>query len=382
MSGGEAFTFRGRAWTAGGIHDDVIVVTEDGRFADVRLASRFDDPEPNVGEGLMVPGFVDVHVHGGAGADFMDATEEAAHRVCAFHLGEGTTALAATTLSGSREAIAEALRTIAAAARRQPAHESLIAAVHLEGPYLNPEKSGAHDRASLRPADPAEVAFWLSAAPSLPWIMTVAPEIAGVLALIERYRSEICFSIGHTTADFGRAVVALEAGATHLTHLFNAMPPLLHREPGPVGAAFVNGGCTVELIADGIHLHPGILHLVSSVMPDRAALVTDAVRACGMPDGSYSLYEHQVELRDGAVRLASGALAGSVLTMRRAVQNMVELAGLPLETVLPMATEIPAQILGLESRKGRIAAGFDADLLVLSPRFEITTIVRAGERVR
>lgn len=369
---------RGRAWVAGAIHDDVVVVIEEGRFADVRFASRVHDPDPNLGEGLMVPGLVDLHVHGGAGADFMDGSEEAVHAICRFHLREGTTTIVPTTLSGSRESIGAALASIAAAGGRQGGDEAQIAGVNLEGPYLSPPKAGAQDPASLRGADPGEVAQWRAIAPGLPWIMTVAPEVDGVLALIERFRDDICFSIGHTSANYAQTLAAIEAGATHFTHLFNAMPPLHHREPGPIGAALSDGRCTVELIADGVHLHPAILHTVASHLAERAVLVTDAMRACGMPDGTYRLYRHEVTVAGGAARLASGNLAGSVLTMRGAVKTMVERAGVPLETVLPLATEIPARILGEDARKGRIAAGYDADLLVLSDRFEILRTIRGG----
>jgi N-acetylglucosamine-6-phosphate deacetylase len=373
---------RGRGFVAGAIHDDVVVVIEEGRFADVRLAVRATDPEPNIGGGLMVPGFIDLHVHGAGGADFMDGDEEATRRVCAAHLREGTTALAATTLSASREAIAGALRAAFAVAAEPGAGEAAIAGVNLEGPYLSPAKAGAQDPASLRAASVEEVEFWRSLGPEgLPWIMTVAPEVDGVLALIEAFRDRICFSIGHTAADFAQTVRAFEAGARHMTHLFNAMPPLHHRDPGPIGAAALDEGCTVELIADGIHLHPAILHMMAQLFSDRTALVTDAMRACGLPDGTYKLYRHEVSVSDGAARLADGTLAGSVLTMRQAVRNMVELAEVPIESVLPFATEIPARLLGIEGSRGWLAAGYEADLLILSDEFEIRQIFCRGSEV-
>ena len=160
------------------------------------------------------------------------------------------------------------------------------------------------------------------------FIITVAPEIEGVRALIEHFRKQIVFSIGHTAADYSDAVAALEWGASHFTHLFNAMTGMHHREPGVVGAALVSAAATAELIADGIHVHPAVLRVATLAMPNRIALVTDAVRAAGMPRGKYKLYDHEFTVTEsGGARLGNGTLAGSTLTMQRAVQNMVELAG-------------------------------------------------------
>lgn len=377
----ERQVFRGRAWAAGAIHDDVVVAIEEGMIADVRLASRVDDPEPNLGEGVLVPGFIDAHVHGGAGADFMDGTPEAVRAICAYHLRHGTTALAATTLSGSRDAVGAAIVAAADVAAEQADSEAAIVGVNLEGPYLNPQKAGAQDPASIRAADLEEMRWWRGLAPDLPFVMTVAPEVQGVLDLIHAFRHDVCFAIGHTAATYAQATLAIEAGARHFTHLFNAMPPLHHREPGAIGAALADERCTVELIADGIHLHHAILHVLGAQLHDRAILVTDAMRAAGMPEGTYSLYQHQVTVRDGAARLADGALAGSVLTTGQAVRNMVELAALPIEAVLPLATTIPARLLGIGDSKGRIAVGYDADLLVLSPRLEIERVVARGREI-
>jgi N-acetylglucosamine-6-phosphate deacetylase len=217
------------------------------------------------------------------------------------------------------------------------------------------------------------------------WLMTIAPEIAGVRALVERYRSEITFSIGHTAAGYAEAVAALQWGASHFTHLFNAMSGLHHREPGVAGAALTSAGATAELIADGIHVHPAVLRLAAQAMPQRIALVTDAMRACGLADGTYKLYQHDVTVGGGAARLRDGALAGSLagslLTMERAVQYMVEQAGLPLETVLPLATEIPARILGIADRKGKLAGGYDADVVVLTPQLEVERVFVRGREL-
>ncbi|HKO58277.1 MAG TPA: amidohydrolase family protein, partial [Thermoanaerobaculia bacterium] len=195
------------------------------------------------------------------------------------------------------------------------------------------------------------------------------------------FRGRITFSIGHTAADYGDAVAALEWGASHFTHLFNAMSGLHHREPGVVGAALVSADATAELIADGIHVHPAVLRIAARAMPHRVALVTDAMRACGLPDGQYKLYGYDVTVADGAARLANGTLAGSVLTMSGAVRNMVELAGMPIESVIPLATEVPARILGVADRKGKLESGYDADVVLLNEKLGIDRVFARGEEL-
>ena len=369
----------GRAFVDGGIKDDVLITTAGGRIADVaRVAERPTDAERV--HGVISPGFIDMHVHGADGADFMDADAEGNARILAFHARNGTTTIAATTLSGSRQHLHAAVETIArSAAEDNPGAE--ICAVHLEGPYINLRHAGAQDPASIRPADIHELGVLIAAASRLTCIVTLAPEIDGARALMEHYRGRVLFSIGHTSADFADAVAGLEWGASHFTHLFNAMTGMHHREPGVVGAALGSVDATAELIADGVHVHPAVLRIAVGLMPHRIALITDAIRACGMPEGQYKLYGYDITVRDGMARLANGTLAGSVLTMSRAVQNMVELAGLPLETVIPLATEIPARIIGVAARKGKIERGYDADLVVLSPKFEVERVLARGVEV-
>ena len=368
----------GRAFVRGELRDDTLITIDDGQIVEVRDPVRRPTNAEPIG-GVILPGFIDVHVHGGAGADFMDATEEAAAAVTEFHARHGTTAMAATTLSGSREDLRAAVRAIARGTARPKAAE--ICAIHLEGPYISLHRAGAQDAGSIRPADIHELAALIDEAPELHWMMTVAPEIDGARGLIEHFRDLVYFAIGHTAADYGEAVNALEWGACHFTHLFNAMTGLNHREPGVVGAALVSTKATAELIADGIHVHPAVLRIAALMMPRRIALVTDAVRACGMPEGSYKLYGHDISVAQGAARLADGTLAGSTLTMQRAVQNMVELAGLPLEMVVPLATEVPARIVGARERKGKIAPGFDGDVVVLTERFEVERVIVRGDRI-
>jgi N-acetylglucosamine-6-phosphate deacetylase len=370
----------GRAFVDGWIQERTLITIDDEQIADVTVMNQ-PPPGTDTTHDLIVPGFIDIHVHGGDGADFMDGADEAAGRVTTFHARHGTTALAATTLSGSRSDLREA---VAAISRASKAHSrgSEICGLHIEGPYISAKRAGAQNVRSIRPADIQEIDALLKEASHLRWIITVAPEIEGVRALIEHFKDRVLFSIGHTAGDYGDAVAALGWGATHFTHLFNAMTGMHHREPGVVGSALVAVEATAELIADGIHVHPAVLHIATRSMPNRIALITDAVRASGMPPGRYKLYEHEfVVSEDGAARLGDGTLAGSTLTMNRAVQNMVELAGLPIEIVLPLATEVPARILNVSERKGRIMRGYDADLVVLTTKFDVARAIVRGRDV-
>lgn len=369
----------GRAFVDGALRDDILVHFEDQVIVDVAQTAYPPAAAERVG-GIIVPGFVDVHVHGGDGADFMDAHEDSTARILAFHATHGTTAVAATTLSSSRSDLHAAVESIARVSADRP-EGSEIVGVHLEGPFINLERAGAQDRHSMRPADIYEVAALIAQAPRLRWIITVAPELEGARALIEHFRDRVLFSIGHTSADHATAVAALEWGAMHFTHLYNAMTGLHHRDPGVVGAALTSVEPTAELIADGIHVHPAALRVAVQGMPHRIALITDAMRACGLAEGTYKLYEYDVTVADGAARLADGTLAGSVLTMDAAVKNMIELAGLPVETVIPMATEVPARIAAVADRKGKIERRYDADLVVMNERFEVERVWARGHEV-
>jgi N-acetylglucosamine-6-phosphate deacetylase len=369
----------GRAFVDGVLAEDVIVSIDDQVIVDVARTTHVPAGAEPV-DGILVPGFIDVHVHGGDGADFMDAHEDATARILGFHATHGTTALAATTLSASRGDLHNAVETIARVSGDRPEGAEIVA-VHLEGPFINASRAGAQDRSSIRPADIHEVAALIAQAPRLRWMITLAPEIEGAQSLIEHFRDRVLFSIGHTSADHATAVAAIEWGATHFTHLYNAMTPLHHRDPGVVGAALTAVHATAELIADGVHVHPAALRVGVQSMPQRIALVTDAMRACGLADGTYKLYDYEVTVADGAVRLGDGTLAGSVLTMSGAVKNMIELAGLPVETVLPLATEVPARIIGVADRKGKIERRYDADLVVLNDRFEVQRVWARGHEM-
>ena len=368
----------GRAFVDGEIRERVNVTLDGGRIAAVQVGEPAPPGAQSIA-GVLAPGFMDLHVHGGAGADFMDGSVEAVRRVCAFHARHGTVALAATTLSAGRAEVTAAIAAAAEVARDPRPGEARVAAINIEGPYLNPAKAGAQDPAALRAVVRGEVEEWLAAAGDLPVAMTVAPEVDGVMKLIAELAGRVTFSIGHTEADEDLASRALAAGACRFTHLWNAMPPLHHRRPGAVGAALAAGPDVVlELIADGLHVHPLLLAATFRAAPRRVALITDAIRAAGMPDGRYGLARLEVEVREGGARLPSGALAGSLLTMDAAVRTMVLGAGVRLALALPLASEIPALALGLAA-KGRIAPGADADLVELDDDLRATRVWIAGD---
>jgi N-acetylglucosamine-6-phosphate deacetylase len=245
---------------------------------------------------------------------------------------------------------------------------------------LSPRRAGAQDPASLRLPDGEELAGWLEAAPGLPVVCTFAPELPGALELVGRFAGRVVFSIGHTEATREEAQAALAAGARHFTHLFNAMPGLHHRHPGPVTAAFEHAEATAEIIADGVHVHPALVALAARLLGERLVLVTDAMRACGMGDGTFRLYRHDVRVVGGEARLADGTLAGSLLTMDAAVRSAVA-AGVPLAAALHAASGAPAGTIGRSGELGAIAAGRAADLVELDAELRVVRVLVAGEEV-
>jgi N-acetylglucosamine-6-phosphate deacetylase len=314
----------------------------------------------------LAPGFVDVHVHGGGGAQ-VGPDPHGVLEVARFHARHGTTALLATTVPAPEDELLQTVRAVAAAARRADPDAAALLGCHLEGPFLNPERAGALDPRHMRPPDAALLDRLLDAGAGSVQTVVIAPELPGALDLVAATADEgVLVAIGHTDATYEQALAAFDRGARAATHLFNAMRPLDHREPGAAGAALAGARVTAEVIADGVHLHPATLRLAYGAKgPERLALITDATQAAGLPDGDHALGDRPITVSGGQARTADGALAGSTLTMDRAVRVSVELAGIPLADALTMASATPAALLGLGRVKGRIAPGADADLVVL-----------------
>jgi N-acetylglucosamine-6-phosphate deacetylase len=328
------------------------------------------DPDTNE-DVFILPGFIDTHVHGGAGRDMMEGGD-APHVIAALHAQHGTTSLLATTMTAPDADILRALGAIGAACQARAPHEANILGVHLEGPYINAARLGAQPPFA-RAAHLDDIAAFGRLAPLR--VITVAPEIDGHLELV-RLLSEagLRVQIGHTSGTYEDGVAALAHGAAGFTHLFNAMPGLHHREPGMVGAALAHAQYA-ELIPDLLHVHPGAIRVALRAIP-HLFCVTDSTAAAGMPDGQYMLGRQVVHKCLGGVRLADGTLAGSTLTMDGALRNLVQI-GLPLAEAAQRVSTHAADYLG-ETTRGRLAPGCHADFVVLDRALQIVHVTIAG----
>lgn len=343
---------------------DLLII--DGVIASVRPAGGDGDgcETVDLAGAAVWPGLIDIHIHGCAGADTMDGELETMSR----HLAKnGVTAWLPTAMAAPLDVLRSLTANLPAVSGAVPL------GYHLEGPFLAPGKAGAMKREFLiSPTGDALRGF-----DNLK-MMTVAPELPGAKLLIAAYAAKgISISIGHTECDYDTAVKAVELGANCLTHTFNAMPPLLHREPGPIGAALVKG-IYAQVICDGIHLHKAaVLALYRMFTADRMILISDSMRAAGMPDGEYDLGGQKMTVTGGVARTAEGNLAGSTASLLHCVKTAVSF-GIPENDAVKMATETPAALLGV--KKGKIAPGYDADLLVMNPDLTPKEVYIGGRR--
>ena len=378
MSNGTLF-HNATVYAKDGPHQAGWVQVEQGRIAAIGWGTLPNtDVERIDAEGhVLAPGFIDIHVHGAVGHDTMDATPEALRDMASFYAQHGVTSFLATTMSNSAQSIMAALQNIAIVMRTGTSGAELLGA-HIEGPYLNVERPGAMDVAQIRRADPAEYRRFFET--GVVRLITLAPEFPENLDLARfalAHGAQV--ALGHTCASYDDMCRAVEMGVNQVTHMFNGMVPLHHRTPGAVGAGLTLDALYCQIIADNVHVHPTVLSLaVKAKGLDRIVLITDAIGGAGMPDGEYGLGGLPVTVRDGVARIASGALAGSTLTMERAVRNIMAAANLSLFQALPLATSNPARSLGLEN-KGEIAVGMDADLIVLDEQVNVLLTMVKGE---
>jgi N-acetylglucosamine-6-phosphate deacetylase len=331
---------------------------------------------PSIRDGnWIVPGFVDIHTHGGGGHTFTTGDADAARAAAGFHLSHGTTTLLASLVSSPTELMHQATSAFAPLVK-----EGVLAGVHFEGPYLSEVRCGAQNPEFLRDPSLDELGELIDAGEGAIRMVTIAPERPGALDAIQLLVSRgVVAAVGHTDATYEQTTAAVTAGATVATHLFNGMRSPHHREPGPVFALLGAPGVVCELVADGIHLHDGTLHFAASVGgADRSALITDAMAAAGMPDGEYELGGQAVVVADRAARLArDGAIAGSTLTMDAALRRAVG-AGIALPDACRMASTTPARAIGLGDHLGALTPNHRADLVELDDNLQVIRVMRAG----
>ena len=390
-----ALTLRGRIVTATMDIPDGVVTADAGLVTFAGPASEYPGVLPEKGPDgqILVPGLVDLHCHGAYGWDFSEGDLDGASRAARYLHSRGTTTLLASVVTGNPRDLMRSLGVL-----KELAEQGLVAGSHLEGPFLSSQQCGAHDPALLRDPDPELVTQLLAAAgPSLA-SMTLAAELSGASGLVDQLTAlGIVPSLGHTAADHTTAAAFLERAAAGLrsaadsagrmrptvTHLFNAMPPLHHRSPGPVSASLSAaraGTAVVELIGDGVHLAPETVKLVFDLVgADNIALVTDAMAATGLEDGQYRLGSLSVTVSDGVARVdGTGAIAGGTATLLDVVRTTVA-AGVPLQDAVTSASAVPASVLGLPAEVGDLRAGMRADILVLGQEMQVAGVLRDGE---
>ncbi|MFF2504983.1 N-acetylglucosamine-6-phosphate deacetylase [Streptomyces sp. NPDC058067] len=359
-----------------GVVEDGRVIVDGARIAGGAPAGA---PSTDLTGHWVVPGFVDMHNHGGGGASFTSGSIDDILKGVRTHRRHGTTTTAASFVTGETDFLVQRAGLLS-----ELAEQGEIAGIHFEGPFISPCRKGAHDETLLRDPDPAEVRKLIDAARGRAKMVTLAPELPGGTDSVRLLAEHgVIAAIGHTDATYEQTVEAIDAGATVATHLFNAMPGLGHRAPGPIAALLEDERITVELINDGTHLHPAALELAfRHVGGGRVAFITDAMDAAGFGDGRYMLGTLEVEVKDSVARLVEGdSIAGSTLTLDRAFKRAATIDKVPVEDIVRAISANPARLLGVDDRVGSLEPGKDADLVVLDEDFELKGVMRKGEWV-
>lgn len=323
---------------------------------------------------LLCPAYIDSHVHGGAGVDVMDDAPDTLDILALHKAREGVGAWLPTTVTAPLDSIRHTLERIAHRCRRGGPGAQILGS-YLEGPWFTPQNKGAHPPEWFRELDLAELDVLIAASQNTLRMVALAPEKAGAIAAIRHLKQRgIRVMLGHSAATYQQTVSAFDAGADGLVHCFNGMTGLHHREPGMVGAGFADPRARLEIIADGHHVHPAALQICVSCAKERTVLITDAMRAAGMPDGQYDICGYAVDMRDGVVRTASGGLAGSTLSLDAAVRNLVKMTDVETGQAIHMASWHPAKLLGVDSALGSIRAGKVASLVALDEGLHVQNL--------
>lgn len=375
ITGGNVFD--GEAFRTG------TVAIEGDRIAEVAFedaaaaAANAEGDVINASGCYVIPGLVDLHFHGCMGADFCDGTQEAIDTLARYEASRGVTAICPATMTYPEDVLAPIMD--ATATYVDKADGAALVGINMEGPYISPDNIGAQNPAYLHAPDLAMFNRLQERSGGLVKLVDIAPEVEGSLDFIRAAAGKVRVSIAHTQADYDTATAAFEAGARQATHLCNAMPPLHHRKPGPIGAAFDNPEVTVELIADGVHIHPAMVRfLFAAFGAERMILISDSMMAAGLDDGEYSLGGQPVTVRGNRATLHDGTIAGSNTDLMSCLSTAVLNMNIPLESAVKAATANPARVLGLEGKHGVLAAGAAADAVVLDDQLNIKHIVLRG----
>lgn len=351
---------------------------ENGRFAHV--LEDVPGPAEDLDGALVIPGLVDIHVHGCAGADFSDGDYAGLVHMARYLARRGVTSFAPASMTLPYDALDRAFHAAARLRREGLADGARLMGIQMEGPFLSREKRGSQNPAYLRLPDWDRFLQLYDAAEGLLRIVDVAPELPGAVEFTRRASEKCRVSVAHTAAGYDQAAAVFDAGATHLTHLFNAMSGIHHRHPGPIGAASERENVTAELICDGIHVHPSAVRMAFRLFPGRICLISDALRCCGMADGSYSLGGQEILLSGGVARLTGGAIAGSAADLYQCMRRAVSF-GIPREQAVWAATALPARVIGRESETGAIADGRAADFVICGGELEPEAVYLGGKRL-
>ncbi len=355
------------------IRTDHDIITELIGETDYRQQAEEDESVIDAAGCYVIPGLTDIHFHGCDGYDFCDNSLEAYETIASFCLRNGVTSICPATMTIPLETLDSICQTAAsfssAQSRQQDEKEKNtnyadLIGIHMEGPFINKAKKGAQNETYILPPDSAFIERWLTLSGGLVKLVSLAPEMPGALSCIESCKNKVAFSVAHTEADYAAAKAAMDAGALHVTHLYNAMPPFHHRDSGVIGAASDTKNCYVELICDGLHISAPVVRATFRLFEGRVILISDSMRATGKPDGTYTLGGQEVTVRKNKATLADGTIAGSVTPLFQCMLTAVSM-GIPLETAIAAATINPCRSIGMDSLYGSIAPGKKAHFLLL-----------------
>ena len=376
-----------RVFTEDGSFMQGDVVVKDGRFdsvlertADTDAAADSTQQEIIDASGLiMIPGLVDIHFHGCKGADMCDGTKEALDVITAYEASIGVTSVCPATMTIQRDELLSVMKNAGDYNYHGGAH---LVGINMEGPFISPSKKGAQAAENIMRCDYDYFCELQDAANGLIKLVDIAPEEPGAIDFIDRVRGSVVVSIAHTAADYDTAVEAIEHGASHATHLYNAMPPLHHRNPGVIGAVRDSENCHAELICDGVHIHPSVIRATFAMFgAKRMILISDSMRATGLEDGEYTLGGQAVTVRGPLATLHDGTIAGSATNLMDCMRFTVRQAGIPLEEAIMCATANPAKEIGIYDEAGSISAGKRADFVLLNDDLDIVSVYIDGKEI-